>query len=117
MIDLSTRNGVLNDWDLSRQRVGHGSTRNGAERTGTIPYMALDLLDPEALDGRVPRLYRHDLEGLVWILVWVFIQYEGRDRTAVADGKSIIGQQFVMSSLTVWATRDLWLSRTFYLNN
>ena len=47
MVDPGTGNGVLNDWDLSR--VEDGPTRTGAERTGTIPFMALDLLDLRSL--------------------------------------------------------------------
>ena len=80
MVDPGTGNGVLNDWDLSRRRVTDGPTRSGAERTGTIPFMAIDLLSQDALDRKVPRLYRHDLEGFIWVLVWVFLQYEGCKR-------------------------------------
>ena len=52
MVDPGTGNGVLNDWDLSRRRVADGPTRTGAERTGTIPFMALDLLLSNAWLGR-----------------------------------------------------------------
>jgi hypothetical protein len=40
--------------------------------------MALDLLT-EAWKGNVQRLYRHDLEGFIWILPWVFLQFEGKE--------------------------------------
>ena len=49
MVDPATGNGVLNDWDLSR--FEDGPMRVGAERTGTIPFMALDLLTAEGLAG------------------------------------------------------------------
>jgi hypothetical protein len=77
MIDPATNRGVLNDWDLSfrrsRDRVGHV----GGERTGTVPFMAMDLLCRKYWDGEMERLYRHDLEGLIWILPWVFLQFQG----------------------------------------
>ena len=31
--------------------------------------------------GRVERQYYHDLEGFIWILPWVFLQFEGPRRT------------------------------------
>jgi hypothetical protein len=40
--------------------------------------MALDLLTHEYWNGEIKRLYRHDLESFIWILPWVFLQYEGR---------------------------------------
>jgi hypothetical protein len=45
-----------NDFDLAHVR---GKTRpSGTERTGTMPFMALDLLTKEAWEGKVERLYR-----------------------------------------------------------
>ena len=43
--------------------------------------MALDLLIPGGLAAKIPRLYRHELERLIWILPWVFIQYKDGERT------------------------------------
>ena len=63
----------MNDWDLSHRT---GENHDSGERTGTLPFMALDLLDEKAVAGEKKRLYRHDLEGLIWILPWVFLQYE-----------------------------------------
>jgi len=76
MVDPVTRRGVLNDWDLSYCSQLPQSAQPHGERTGTIPFMAVDLLCNSNWRGRKPRLYRHDLEGLIWILPWVFIQYE-----------------------------------------
>ncbi|KAG0693389.1 hypothetical protein DFH29DRAFT_964208 [Suillus ampliporus] len=39
--------------------------------------MAINLLEPEAIAGKVDHLYRHDAESLVWVLVWVCVRYEG----------------------------------------
>ena len=77
MIEPATKCGVLNDWDLSRTRHETGVEHLGGERTGTIPFMAMDLLTPEYFEGLKPPLYRHDLEGFIWILPWVFLQFDG----------------------------------------
>ncbi|KAG2153590.1 uncharacterized protein EDB93DRAFT_1135630 [Suillus bovinus] len=66
--------GVLNDYDLSSIKRDGPS---GKERTGTVPFMALDLLDEDGLEGKVTHLYRHDAESLVWVLVWVCLRYQG----------------------------------------
>ena len=86
MINPTTKRGVLNDWDLSYDGHSGGDEGHvaGGERTGTLPFMALDLLSDEAWKGNVQRLYRHDLEGFIWILPWVFLQYEGSERTNTA---------------------------------
>jgi len=64
--------GVLNDYDLSSVR----DTPTGTERTGTVPFMALDLLTKDALQGKVEHLYRHDAESFIWVLTWVCLRYE-----------------------------------------
>ncbi|KAF7421119.1 hypothetical protein PC9H_011639 [Pleurotus ostreatus] len=61
--------GVLNDWDLATPINAICGTTN--HRTGTGPFMALDLLD------KVPavHLYRHDLESLFYVLIWAAVHY------------------------------------------
>ncbi|KAH7903117.1 hypothetical protein BJ138DRAFT_1120710 [Hygrophoropsis aurantiaca] len=66
--------GVLNDYDLASLADQIGP--KGNERTGTIPFMALELLTWEALEGRVTHLYRHDVESFVWVLAWVSLRYK-----------------------------------------
>ena len=68
--------GVVNDFDLASW-VGRSTTNN--DRTGTIPFMAIDLLEG-GLDRCIPRLYRHDMESFSWVLAYVTvatIQYKG----------------------------------------
>jgi hypothetical protein len=65
--------GVLNDFDLSSTQLDGPS---GNERTGTIPFMAIELLSPKAIEGKVEHLYRHDAESLIWVLTWVCLRYE-----------------------------------------
>ncbi|KAG1840485.1 hypothetical protein DFJ58DRAFT_689182 [Suillus subalutaceus] len=74
--------GVLNDYDLSS--INHDGP-SGKERTGTVPFMAIDLLEEPGLKGKVTHLYRHDAESLVWVLIWVCLRYE--------DGKLLSGKK------------------------
>ncbi|KAH9934130.1 uncharacterized protein B0H18DRAFT_545205 [Fomitopsis serialis] len=66
----------LRDFDLARLViVSQPSKPQGSERTGTVPFMALDLLTEAYWNGRLERLYRHDLEAFVWVTVycaWAF---------------------------------------------
>ncbi|KAG2096079.1 uncharacterized protein F5147DRAFT_763590 [Suillus discolor] len=55
------RIGVLNDYDLSSLANDRGP--RGNECTGTVPFMALDLLSAKGQQGEVKHLYRHDLES------------------------------------------------------
>ncbi|OAX42207.1 hypothetical protein K503DRAFT_661385, partial [Rhizopogon vinicolor AM-OR11-026] len=58
--------GILNDYDLSSLKKGP----TGRERTGTVPFMAIDLLTKKSLAGEVEHLYRHDAESFIWVLTW-----------------------------------------------
>ncbi|KAG1901762.1 uncharacterized protein F5891DRAFT_1221324, partial [Suillus fuscotomentosus] len=66
--------GILNDYDLSSfERDGS----RGLERTGTVPFMVVNLLTPDAMAGKVKHVYAHDAESLIWTLTWVSLRYEG----------------------------------------
>jgi len=68
--------GVLNDYDLAS--LVNSPTTN-TDRTGTIPFLALDMLDHN-LDGQIPRLYRHDAESFIWVLTYITladVEYNG----------------------------------------
>ncbi|KAF9461109.1 hypothetical protein BDZ94DRAFT_1264619 [Collybia nuda] len=66
--------GILNDWDIASSLDDNGevSTSTARHHTGTIPFMAIDLLqsNPPA------HLYRHDLESFFYILVWAAMNYD-----------------------------------------
>jgi hypothetical protein len=64
--------GVLNNFDLSSTR----DTPSGQECTGTVPFMALELLTEKAIECQVKHLYQHDAESFIWVLTWVCICYE-----------------------------------------
>ncbi|KAG1893871.1 uncharacterized protein F5891DRAFT_1256959 [Suillus fuscotomentosus] len=67
------RIGVLNDYDLSSLADDPGP--RGNERTGTVPFMALDLLTKDDQQGTVKHLYRHDLESFMWVFAWICLRY------------------------------------------
>ena len=82
--------GVLNDYDLSSLKI----VPTGRERTGTVPFMAIELLSDKAVAGKVEHCYRHDAESFIWVLTWVSLRYE--------DGKlRSIGRPF-----DNWLTTD-----------
>ena len=63
--------GIFNDFDLAHLR---GEPRSsGTERTGTMPFLALDLLTK---DGKLKRLYRHDCESFAWVLLRICCRFE-----------------------------------------
>ncbi|KAG2032582.1 hypothetical protein BDR03DRAFT_926566 [Suillus americanus] len=67
------RIGVLNDYDLSSLANVQGP--QGNERTGTVPFMARELLTEEGQRGKVKHLYRHDLESFMWVFAWICLRY------------------------------------------
>ncbi|KAF8465154.1 hypothetical protein DFH94DRAFT_639862 [Russula ochroleuca] len=66
--------GVLNDYDLAH--LEGRSRPSGTKCTGTMPFMALDLLTKEAWEGKIARLYRHDCESFAWVLLWICCRYD-----------------------------------------
>ncbi|KAL1663470.1 hypothetical protein GGF50DRAFT_56929 [Schizophyllum commune] len=66
---------VLNDWDLAVD-ASAPQTHTGLEMTGTMQYMAFARLQSGAWDGRLPHIYRHDLEAFFYILAWVLCCYK-----------------------------------------
>ncbi|PPR06615.1 hypothetical protein CVT24_001722 [Panaeolus cyanescens] len=65
---------VLHDFDLARHFGSKGATSH--ENTGTVPFMALDLLGNDGQSGLVPRRYRHDAEAFVWVLVYLCLVFK-----------------------------------------
>ncbi|RXW24069.1 hypothetical protein EST38_g1777 [Candolleomyces aberdarensis] len=70
--DGVTHFAVLNDFDLAAtmEPGQECPSRTGFERTGTKPFMALDLLNRN--DGTIKRHHLHDLEAMIWCMVWFF---------------------------------------------
>ncbi|KAF8074620.1 hypothetical protein FPV67DRAFT_589168 [Lyophyllum atratum] len=73
----STVKGILNDWDMASYVEDNDEIKlsTATHRTGTIPFMARDLLAPAGTDPPA-HLYRHDLESFYYILVWAAVHYD-----------------------------------------
>ncbi|KAG2140139.1 hypothetical protein DEU56DRAFT_886064 [Suillus clintonianus] len=86
--------GILNDYDLSSLASDLGP--RGNERTGTVPFMATDLLTKNlGQTGEVKHLYRYNLESFVWVFIWVCLRY--REGVLLPTG---------LRPLDEWATLD-----------
>ena len=70
MWDDERKVGVLNDFDLARFADQDGAS--GQDNTGTLPFMALDLLSEEGLHGEIPRRYRHEAESFAWSIICLY---------------------------------------------
>ena len=82
--------GMLHDWDvaLPDDSTDQSSNRGAPLRLpSVVPFTAIDLLTQKALDGKVAILYRHELESLIWGLVWRVCCYDdGKLVHAVPQG-------------------------------
>ncbi|KAI0040370.1 hypothetical protein FA95DRAFT_886176 [Auriscalpium vulgare] len=75
--------GVLNDWDLASIEEEHADRY--LDRTGSIPFMPLGLLDSPYWAGDIERTYYHDLESFIWVLAFVFLSF-GEDGKRLKTG-------------------------------
>ena len=66
--------GVLTDFDLPT--VAWLARVPGSIRTGTIPFMAMELLEDRYWKNNTTRHYYHELEALIWVLPFVFLAYD-----------------------------------------
>ncbi|TEB24927.1 hypothetical protein FA13DRAFT_1591608, partial [Coprinellus micaceus] len=91
MWDPKTQKPKLCDFDLSHlcekprrgvEEVGpDGPT--GFSNTGTWIFMAAELLSRPAMAGKVKRVYRHEVEAFIAVLVWILCRYQdGKLRTS-----------------------------------
>ncbi|KAH8113840.1 hypothetical protein DFH11DRAFT_1509769, partial [Phellopilus nigrolimitatus] len=62
--------GVLNDWDLSKS--GDSTGQSSKSRTGTRPFMAIDLLVPNP----PAHLERYDWESIMYVIIWIACRFE-----------------------------------------
>ncbi|KAG2048641.1 hypothetical protein BDR06DRAFT_999566 [Suillus hirtellus] len=92
---------ILNDFDLSSIEQDHP---RGFERTGTVPFMSLDLLTPETTADEVEHIYRHDVESLIWVLIWVSLRYE--DGKLLSKDRPLDG--WLMSNAVGCATKKVY---------
>ena len=76
MCNGNMKSGVLIDYDFWSSLRHPWVPQAGTNRTGTIPFMAVELLTDKYWNGSIERLYRHDLEAFIWILPFVFLRYQ-----------------------------------------
>jgi len=69
--------GYLIDFDLAS--LADRESGN-LDRTGTMPFMALDLLHSVARKAPIVHTYEHDAEAMCWVVLWLGVQYEGGER-------------------------------------
>jgi len=74
MYDPDLNCGVLTDFDLSL--LQWECRVIGTDRTGTVPFMATDLLTEAYWRGFIKRFYRHELEAFIWVLPFTFLLYQ-----------------------------------------
>jgi serine/threonine protein kinase len=86
--------GVVNDWDMAKFEGSNDSTSAAHHRTGTPPFMAIDLLAGMAWG----HLYRYDLESFFYILLWAAIHYDLKQRKKLRK---------VHSALKGWISNDM----------
>jgi serine/threonine protein kinase len=81
--------GYLIDFDLA-SLVGRDS--HNLDRTGTLPFMALELLRSMAkAQTPVVHVYAHDGEAVCWVILWLGVQYKdgARVRPSFEDWEMI----------------------------
>jgi Fungal protein kinase len=64
--------GILSDFDLAVSMTRSG-TASSTHRSGTAPFMALDLLRSDPCKQEL----EHDFESALYIMVWVALGYKG----------------------------------------
>jgi hypothetical protein len=92
MWDDRLKVGVLNDFDLAKFENQEGPI--GHDNTGTLPFMALDLVSDKGLHGRITRLYRHDAEAFAWSLIYlclVTVEDEDGENYTLSDPNPLAG--------------------------
>ena len=82
--------GVLTDYDLSSWKAPSTTEDEGVNSsqkiTGTLPFMAHDLLDPHKTDTHLVHLYRHDVESFFYVMLILATRYEIREPEEGEDG-------------------------------
>jgi serine/threonine protein kinase len=94
--------GILNDFDLAIRN--NAPDHYSLERTGTLPFMAFDLLRNSAQ----PHLFRHDAESLFYVLVWIAVHY---------DEQGCFVQPKVLDNWMVTDCKTMMSSKSAFWNN
>lgn len=108
--------GVLNDYDLAAlMKPGDRCpNQSGWERTGTVPFMAIELLKHP--NGELKRWYRYELESSAWCLAYHMLnerpkEWLNHDFAAVAKEKGDF-----LTSLSSHVYKPEWAPFEAFLN-
>lgn len=101
--------GVLIDFDLAvfvDDQDGRTLHLDRRFRTGTLPFMAMDLLD----ETDKIHWVRHDLESVLWVTVWYTARYDkGIETTdAFQDWRKSNMKQLVEKKIWLLNTTDMY---------
>ncbi|KAK0463031.1 uncharacterized protein EV420DRAFT_1639117 [Desarmillaria tabescens] len=91
--------GVLNDFDLSTLRDATGPS--SAQRTGTLPYMAYELLINDKKGYPPKHLYRHGVESIFYVISLLCYRYKLLT-TSDSDEPEILKRIKVPSDFDDW---------------
>ncbi|KAI9759108.1 MAG: hypothetical protein M1840_003515 [Geoglossum simile] len=67
-----TTSGLLIDLDFARHNFSQARRSGAPNKTGTLPFMAISILDGDNTEHR----YRHDIESFFYVLLWTCIYDE-----------------------------------------
>ena len=98
--------GVLNDFDLAilLDRTGGPSSK---QRTGTKPFMAVDLLDESQV---LQHCYRHDLESMFYAIYWHTRLHFHTDSTDNSKDKAMYRSWNEHSQQTLFMAKMVFLN-------
>ncbi|KAK7051282.1 hypothetical protein VNI00_004782 [Paramarasmius palmivorus] len=85
----------LCDYDLSH--FSDEPRPYGFSHTGTLRFMASELLADTAMNGSVQKVYRHDVESFAWVLLWILAFFR--------DGKKV-HDNLISVSFRNWANEQ-----------
>ena len=100
--------GVLNDRDLAAtMNISEASPeKQWFARTGTLPFLALELLDP--ISDKLSRWFRHDLESCMWCLVWQALTVKPKAWCHEDLSKISLAKTKFISSLSISIFKEEW---------
>ncbi|KAI0040372.1 hypothetical protein FA95DRAFT_886153 [Auriscalpium vulgare] len=77
---------AFNDWDLASIEQEHADRY--LDRTGSIPFMPLELLNSEYWAGTIERTYYQGLESLIWAFTFVLLNFDCDRKTVTKRAAS-----------------------------
>ncbi|KAG8867002.1 hypothetical protein FRC20_006967 [Serendipita sp. 405] len=91
--------GKLTDFDLSSIR---GEPSNNKQRTGTLPFMALELLKPK---NSITHKYGHDVESFFWVIIHIILSAdEAHWRNCPMSNWGNLGKDTLWEKKTIYIT-------------